>query len=419
MLLNLLQQKFINAFKKWDVELMKTNLYQIVQQLSEKQSFSSLASKDETHWICLEFLDQFLMQGAADHIYLLDKKNDIWLRFGITSGRPLPPNPISSVFKFKFKLSAGFLTLRANTTVDIWKTKVGDRWNHFGFSEETILLARDKIQTPFPIRGEPDFDYKLLPEIHVPKTFQISTKFKFEYSLSKLNQSHKPFLDRYLDGNYVSVWNDLCDLGKNVRNDPYLGDATSVALETMNRVKSNITTILERLNEQKYLFEDPLELQLNANERSKIIDDIENRIGAIPISLCAFWKVVGSVSFLSDFESDYWKSLYMGNIYPDPLFVEPPRTPNTENWWRYKYYLALAPDFYHKQNVSGGGPYSIALPCSSFDTKFRGEPNDLNFVEYLRLAILDFGGFPGVRNHMDNEDIYKIISDLKRDLIPF
>ena len=56
--------------------------------------------------------------------------------------------------------------------------------------------------------------------------------------------------------------------------------------------------------------------------------------------------------------------------------------------------LDFAPDALHKANVSGGDPYSFAVPNRAADALVEGEPHGVNFVEYLRIAIA-WGGFPG------------------------
>jgi hypothetical protein len=77
---------------------------------------------------------------------------------------------------------------------------------------------------------------------------------------------------------------------------------------------------------------------------------------------------------------------------------------------------ALAPDDLHKDNTSGGSPYVVRLPDESADFLFRNEYHGLHFVPYLRLAILDWGGFPG----LDTENIpFEPLSRLTADLEAF
>jgi hypothetical protein len=88
----------------------------------------------------------------------------------------------------------------------------------------------------------------------------------------------------------------------------------------------------------------------------------------------------------------------------DPLVVDPPEgalaflfededeEASDEPGW----FAGLAPDDLHKDNVSGGDPYGVRLPNSSADFLLLNERHNVLFVPYLRLAILRWGGFPGL-----------------------
>src|SRR5262249_45471431 len=60
---------------------------------------------------------------------------------------------------------------------------------------------------------------------------------------------------------------------------------------------------------------------------------------------------------------------------------------------------ALAPDDLHKDNISGGPPYGAVLPSAPADFILQNERHKLLFVPYLRLAILSWGGLPGLDRH--------------------
>jgi len=71
------------------------------------------------------------------------------------------------------------------------------------------------------------------------------------------------FEQRYLNGQYVEVWNDLIALGDRVRDKSVLSDAQSVADETMRRARHNLETLIPRLAAIGYRFAAPaLERQL-------------------------------------------------------------------------------------------------------------------------------------------------------------
>ena len=85
----------------------------------------------------------------------------------------------------------------------------------------------------------------------------------------------------------------------------------------------------------------------------------------------------------------------------------------------------IAPDVFHMDNVSGGVPYEIALPNGAFDAPLQGEWRGTSFVAYLRTAILDWGGFPGLSEESPQQrwrrdrTVAPWVNELKKDLQPF
>ena len=137
-----------------------------------------------------------------------------------------------------------------------------------------------------------------------------------------------------------------------------------------------------------------------------------------PLSLRAFFELVGEVNFNGDHPTLAPREF---DLAPDPLIVcsvgdaiamvdlyerdddEPTA-------------IEFAPDALHKANVSGGGPDSIAVPQAAADAHVDDEPNDVTFVEYLRIAILGWGGFPGWKdaNIAPPPEIQQLRDDLVR-----
>src|SRR4051812_40960020 len=156
-----------------------------------------------------------------------------------------------------------------------------------------------------------------------------------------------PFLDRYLAGEHTQVWAGLVALGADVRADPHAADALAVAYETMRRVDANVRTLVQRLTAMQYTFtpdptshrasapppegvtridlggllnmmlkaRDMLSAQTKATPQSsrdaaarahvpptpnvrKDIADFEKQFGAMPLSLRAFYEVVGEVNLI-------------------------------------------------------------------------------------------------------------------------
>ena len=63
-------------------------------------------------------------------------------------------------------------------------------------------------------------------------------------------------------------------------------------------------------------------------------------------------------------------------------------------WDRGVFAVDVAPDWLHKANVSGAGPYAIEVPNKGVDALLLAEPHLTTFVNYLRIAF-QWGGFPG------------------------
>ena len=87
----------------------------------------------------------------------------------------------------------------------------------------------------------------------------------------------------------------------------------------------------------------------------------------------------------------------------------------------------LAPDGYHKDDISGGPPYAVGrgsdwapkwenFNWSGYRRPDTAVPDPPDFVSYLRTAVLECGGFPGFFGHHRFEAIRR---DLVLDMRPF
>ncbi|HJR79803.1 MAG TPA: hypothetical protein VJ821_07010 [Anaerolineales bacterium] len=207
------------------------------------------------------------------------------------------------------------------------------------------------------------------------------------------------YLERYQNGEYEQVWEELQSLGGSIRSEPYHTQARQVATETMRRVRRNCERIISRLQRLGYIFGtfpdgtrrsysvDPLTPP--SNEMQADLEELESEAGPLPLSLIAFWEEVGAIDLVGMHPS--WTDGL------DPLVVDPP-----EGALSFLYeegdgvFVGLAPDDLHKDNTSGGDPYGLQLPNPGADFLFLYERHNLFFVPYLRLAILRWGGFPGL-----------------------
>ncbi|TCV78145.1 hypothetical protein [Sulfurirhabdus autotrophica] len=219
------------------------------------------------------------------------------------------------------------------------------------------------------------------------------------------------YFDRYMRGEYEAVWAELTNLGAKAQQAEVFDDVRAVALETMRRVRENINTIVDRLAGHGYRFDQypdgsPIPYSFGpivqpSGELVAQVNEFENLAGAIPLSLRIFWETVGAVSLMGRVPEG-WPS------YTDPLVVQPPDACILDfHDWRAAveeygenetgpFVAAIAPDMLHKDNVSGGAPYGFSLPNTAIDDVLMNERHNLPFVPYLRLAILKWGGFPGI-----------------------
>jgi hypothetical protein len=236
------------------------------------------------------------------------------------------------------------------------------------------------------------------------------------------------YLERYRNGAYEQVWSDLQALGPAVRDEPHYSLAQAVASETMSRVRRNCERIVSRLHAAGYVFgrypdgsrgyysDGPL-VQPSDATRAECAS-LEAQVGPLPLSLAAFWQEVGSVDLVGMHPG--WPELR------DPLVVYSPEAALSDlDYWEEdagegtasgQFEAGLAPDDLHKDNTSGGSPYSVALPDPSVDFAFLNERHGLLFVPYLRLAILRWGGFPGLDGRAAR---FEPLADLIAGLEPF
>jgi hypothetical protein len=228
-----------------------------------------------------------------------------------------------------------------------------------------------------------------------------------------------PLYDRYMAGEHAAVWSELMAAGSAVRSDPRAADALAVAYETMSRVDANVRTLVTRLAEIGFEFTTPDGARRRSKDAhvapdaraAKRIQRVEKSVGPLPLSIRAFYEVVGSVDLIGRHPSLAPRT---GSVAPDPLVVigldEAASELEDEDGA-----LILAPDDLHKSNVSGGDPYEIAVPDSAADGRVVNERHDLLLVDYLRLCFR-FGGFPGYEGQLE---IPPEIDRLRSGLIEF
>ncbi|MEV4753639.1 hypothetical protein AB0J86_00765 [Micromonospora sp. NPDC049559] len=238
------------------------------------------------------------------------------------------------------------------------------------------------------------------------------------------------FLERYLRGEHEQVWADLRGLGPDVRDETYLADGRSVAEETMRRVRNNVEVLRTRLDNAGYRFKEPDRAHLPPPPDIAVqLDKFERQHGPLPLSLRAFYQIVGTVTFIQSSEQfANWYDrdqrpepvtpvAYLGEY--DPLVVEPLACAQAEwNTEHGKRSWFLAPDECHKANYSGGMNYNVLLPEAGADFRIYGmiinEESHFGdwFVGYLRETFRG-GGFRGKVDVRDDSVVGRLIPDLE------
>ncbi len=242
------------------------------------------------------------------------------------------------------------------------------------------------------------------------------------------------FLERYLSGEHEQVWAELTTLGSAVGDEPLYSDALAVAHETMRRVRRNIETLIPRLRQRGYEFGYAWATRVSPAEKVEMeqdepvfappspdiarqIQELERRAGTLPLSLRAFYEIVGGVNFIGSHPVWAYEKL-------DPLEVLSARSVlKLDDWGHWTddrekngcCNLPIGPDEYHKYFYSGAGPY--AVPCLNLvaDAPLLYEEHETTFVNYLRISFR-WGGFPGWEQIEQRPE--KDLAFLTTDLIP-
>ena len=169
-------------------------------------------------------------------------------------------------------------------------------------------------------------------------------------------------------------------------------------VETLGR---RIAIARGRLSQRGFRFDHPEEVFPGPEHDSQgAIDQIESAAGVLPQALKLFWLRVGSVNFSG--QHPKWS----GCDYLDQLVVFPPSVAlaeleeflaDREERMRanFPYSVPIAPDIFHKTDVSGGPPYSLAVPATAEDPPLLDALPALSFLGHVERA-LQYAGFPGL-----------------------
>lgn len=239
------------------------------------------------------------------------------------------------------------------------------------------------------------------------------------------------WLQRYRAGEHGAVWEELAALGPIM--EPAIRDAVErVADETMRRVATAMSELARRLGSLGYPLQPQPGPDPEIQARLEGLGEVAG--GPVPISLAAFWRIVGGVD-LAPIENadlpDWMPSEQTWLEKLDPVVIEPLR----EAWYSVEEWqedlaenlaevvgpleISIAPDRLHKVNISGGPPYAIRLPDASADPRIRWLEEEPQLIHYLRRAVQG-GGFAGVSpdQHVSRR-WSSVVAELTRDLPSF
>jgi hypothetical protein len=240
-------------------------------------------------------------------------------------------------------------------------------------------------------------------------------------------------LKRYCAGEFDQVWREIrshVSIEGESRD-----EVMEIADATMRRVAQNADLITERLQTVGWqaLSSEYHELRTPPKPSDEaVFSRITEISGApIPTTLLAFWRVVGGINWVWDYNSEDWPPDLGFELPPeehDALCVDAPSNYLVDDLLEQKeeeglgldhqLRLDLAPDYLHKANISGGSPYCIKVPFLGADPLFSDERHGLPFLEYLRLAFR-WAGFPGLDRHSARSDVQGFVARFGKDLIPF
>jgi hypothetical protein len=163
----------------------------------------------------------------------------------------------------------------------------------------------------------------------------------------------------------------------------------------------------------------------------------------VPRVLHQFWRMVGGISFvdLKQYKHvAFWDGLairgahqFCDGVHVDACdadwlsFIAEEVESRTGELDEPPLVYSLAPDGYHKDDISGGLPYAIGsgsdwaptwenFTWSGYRRPDSAVSDPTDFVSYLRTAILECAGFPGLFGHPKFEGIRQ---DLVHDLPVF
>ncbi len=417
------QTLFINALKAWNIEELCSACRSMLVALGFRLEESDKHAKNIRD-ACKELLIDITDSGSS--ICYIDfplGSTLIVIRFEYVGFKDI-------VLRRSFDLPQEirlYFSLRESAKSD---EKL--RWHQASFTEEAITIPCSELHTPklwhgaiSAIQGDPTLSEA---EAIISKSPRIARKDRYSYALKSLSkvESIEELLTNLPPEGYTTECDKFLTLEADIRDADNLPEAVSLVRRIMAISKRNIETIVERLRRINYCFEVGSEDVLRQPKKDvlKKIAKFETRIGALPLSICAFYELVGSVNLAGSFadwealalneedlKTDYLQVFSINEWFASDFeFEEDPYNDGTV-------YLEISIDDLTKAGFSGGGGYAIKVPNASFDALIEDAWFEVNFINYLR-ASFQWGGFPGLSRYQLPPNLRELIQYLSQGLLP-
>lgn len=202
--------------------------------------------------------------------------------------------------------------------------------------------------------------------------------------------------DLYRRGMHLEAWTAALAVGNLATGTDTGREVDRLASETMRRVRANLEALVEGLFAAGWQFHAEIPLADPTADITTELDEFEDAVGRLPRSLRAFAEHVGQVNLNGHLAG--WDILT-----PDPIVVEitidrwmseyQEQVQDRGTEWQHPgpYLVELAPDRFHKADISGGAPYGLAVPNPTADGLLIGEHHQTTFVNYLRITLAHAG----------------------------
>ena len=240
--------------------------------------------------------------------------------------------------------------------------------------------------------------------------------------------------DKYINGQTEQVYQDIHALGRDAFLPSNLIDIEKVLTETFQRVAYNLEIIYAELKNINYLFKTDFEYNFQRPlvkplpDTEILLQTLENAVrpfGFVPLSLKMFYRIVGACNFGWDYEVSekyiwqYADPIQIGSL--DDVVAEVISESHLIGLTEYFeedgfVSLELAADYFHKDNTSGGYPYSLKLTeTPSIDAEFLNEEHGTTFINYLRICF-DNCGFSRIANPENGNDFQTFFDKVRPQL---